>query len=229
MWRVECGAFHIPLFERKEDMLVLCSNGLSSPELIERILPAAKGCTTAALVVTADPVYKEQNYHVPRCRQTLEALGLEVTVFDLDIQPASELLSFDVVEFIGGNPFYLLDALRKQNARPILEVLAQQKLLIGWSAAAFVFGPSLKLVNQYSPEMNYLNLTDLNGLSLSDLEVLPHYSRFLAKFEAFEEICRRYENEHQLMVLRLNDGDGIMIEGNKTVICRGFQSEGSSL
>ena len=202
-------------------MLILCSNGLTSPELIERISPAVKDCTHAALVVTADSVYKEKNYHVPRCLQTLEALGLKVTIFDLDLHPAADLLSFDVVEFIGGNPFYLLDIIRRKNASEILKEIAAHKILIGWSAAAFVFGPSLDLVNLYSSETNYMNLTDLTGLSLSSMQVLPHYSRFLLKFEHFEETCSDYEREHHTTVFRLNDGDGIFVNAGNVEICRG--------
>lgn len=210
-------------------MLLLCSNGLSSPELIVQISPAAMGCIRAALVVTADPVYKERNYHVPRCCQALESLGLDVTIFDLDKQPASDLLHFDVVEFIGGNPFYLLDSIRRQNAAAVLKELASHKILIGWSAAAFVFGPSLELVNLYSPEMNYMNLTDLTGLSLSSTEVLPHYSRFLSKFQHFEETCAAYEREHAVTVVRLNDGDGLFVDNGIIETCRSSSEKGGIL
>lgn len=203
-------------------MLLLCSNGLSSLELIEQISPAVKGCVTAALIVTADPIYKENNYHVPRCRKELESLGLEVTILDLDIHPVNDLLLYDVVEFIGGNPFYLLDTLRKQNAAAILKEISSRKILIGWSASAFVFGPSLELVNLYSPEMNYMNLTDLTGLSLSSIEVLPHYSRFLSKFQNFEETCKAYEKEHSVTVFRLNDGDGIFVDNGIVELCPSY-------
>ena len=201
-------------------MLILCSNGLTGSGLIARVSAAAKDYRTAALVVTADPVYKEKNYHVPRCRTTLESLGLNVSVFDLDVQPAEQLLAYDVIEFIGGNPFYLLNAIRQHQVESVLRVLASEKILIGWSAAAFVFGPSLELVNQYSPELNDLGLTNLRGLSLADIEVLPHYSRFLSKFDHFEETCRSYEKEHQTTVLRLNDGEGVIFDKIKTEICR---------
>ena len=40
-------------------------------------------------------------------------------------------------------------------------------------AAAFALGPTLELVNRYSPEMNFLGLTDLHGLSLTEVQVLP--------------------------------------------------------
>ena len=124
------------------------------------------------------------------------------------------------MEFIGGNPFYLLDTLRKQNAAAILKEISSRKILIGWSASAFVFGPSLELVNLYSPEMNYMNLTDLTGLSLSSIEVLPHYSRFLSKFQNFEETCKAYEKEHSVTVFRLNDGDGIFVDNGIVELCR---------
>ena len=194
-------------------MLVLCSNGLSSKILLETISSKIVGCKTAALVVTADNEYKENNYHVPRCTSELETLNLSVDIFDLDMQPAELLLNYDVVEFIGGNPYYLLHAIRKKNAFEILKDISANKILIGWSAAAFVFGPTLDLVNCYSPEMNFMGLTDLRALSLTNIQVLPHYSKFLTRFEQFEEKCRAYEKQHNVNVIRINDGDGVFVDG----------------
>ena len=201
-------------------MLVLCSNGLSSDTLLARIRSRMVGCKTAALVVTADNAYKENNYHVPRCTAELESLNLQVDLFDLDKQPADLLLQYDVVEFIGGNPYYLLHTVRENNALEILRSIAQNKILIGWSAAAFVFSPTLALVDRYSPEMNFLGLTDLNALALTDIEVLPHYSKFLRRFDRFEETCAHYEEEHHTRVIRINDGEGVLIDGDKIDICR---------
>lgn len=200
-------------------MLVLCSNGLSSEILSTHIKNKIVDCKTAVLVVTADNEYKENNYHVPRCILELEALNLKVDVFDLDKQPADLLLNYDVVEFMGGNPYYLLNSIREHNAIEVLREIATNKILIGWSASAFVFGPTLELVNCYSPEMNFLGLTDLSGLSLTNIQVLPHYSRFLTMFERFEEKCCNYEKEHNVNVIRLNDGDGVLIDSD-IYICK---------
>lgn len=194
-------------------MLVLCSNGLSSNKIISYIRNKLSSCRTAALVVTADNEYKEHNYHVPRGIAELESLNLSVDIFDLDKQSADLLLGYDVVEFIGGNPYYLLHAIRQNDAAEILRDIAVNKVLIGWSAAAFVFGPTLELVNCYSPEMNFLGLTDLNGLSLTNVQVLPHYDKFLTRFDRFEEKCCIYEKEHDVTVIRINDGDGVFIDG----------------
>lgn len=201
-------------------MLVLCSNGLSSNKLLSFVKERVVDCKTAALVVTADNEYKEKNYHVQRCIKELESLNLMVDTFDLDKQSPELLLNYDVLEFIGGNPFYLLHAIRQSNATDILKDFAEKKILIGWSAAAFVFGPTLELVNGYSPEMNFVGLTDLNALALTKVEVLPHYNKFITRFEQFEEKCSAYEKEHNTIVIRLNDGDGVIVDGEEVIECR---------
>ncbi|MBR5288170.1 MAG: Type 1 glutamine amidotransferase-like domain-containing protein [Clostridia bacterium] len=201
-------------------MIVLCSDGLSSEKLRSYVRSRISVCKTAALVVTADSVYKEKNRHVSRCIAELKQLNLSVELFDLDKRPAQELLSFDVVEFIGGNPFYLLHAIRASQAEEALKQIAVNGVLIGWSAAAFVFGPTLELVNRYSPEMNLSGLCDLNGLGLTGIEVLPHYHKFLQRFDRFEERCAAYEAEYGVSVIRIDDGEGVMIEGDSVSICR---------
>lgn len=209
-------------------MLVLCSGGLTGAALRDGVRQRLSGQHRAALVVTADPEYREENYHVPRCVGELDAMGLSVDIFDLDRQPAEALLEYDVVEFIGGNPFYLMSVIRRERCADVLRRLANEKVLIGWSAADFVFGPTLKLVHMYSPEMNFPGLTDLSALRLTDWEVLPHYRRFLTRFEAFEARCRAYEAENHVTVIRLNDGEGIVIDGQECVICREGRSPGES-
>ena len=196
-------------------MLILCSNGLSSNKIIAALKERVKSLKTSALVVTADNEYKEKNYHVTRCIKELESLSLSVDIFDIDLQDPKLLLNYDVVEFIGGNPYYLLNSIRVNKAEEILKQIADEKVLIGWSAAAFVFSPSLELVNKYSPEMNFLNLKDLKGLGLTNIEVLPHYSKFHNKLDGFEEICSIYEKQKNINVIRLNDGEAILIDNNK--------------
>lgn len=200
-------------------MLVLCSNGLSSEKLLKCVGDKIQGCKNAALVVTADNEYKEKNYHIKRCENELKAIHLSVDLFDLDQQSPESLQQYDIVEFIGGNPFYLLKSIRDNNFESVLKEIATHKVLIGWSAAAFVFGPTLELINIYSPDLNFVRLTDLTGLALTDIEVLPHYSRYCSKIEKFEERCSQYESKYGKTVFRLNDGDGIVID-EEAIICK---------
>ena len=112
-------------------MLTLCSNGLSSKQLLSAITPFVRKGHTAAIVVTADNEYKHKNYHIPRNIEELQSLNLSTDLFDIDVSSAEQLLSYDVVEFIGGNPFYLLNSLRLHCSFDILKKIAQEKVLIG--------------------------------------------------------------------------------------------------
>lgn len=201
-------------------MIILCSNGLSSKAIMTKMKEYVAGLSTAVIVVTADNEYKEKNYHVPRCKDELAQLGLTSSIVDIDVESAEHLLNYDVIEFIGGNPFYLIDSIRKMQAEGILRTIAKEKILIGWSAAAFVFGPSLSLVNKYTPEMNIVGIKDLSGLQLTNTEVLPHYSKFISSFENFEEKCAAYEKEYHTNIIRLNDGDGLFINGKNQLLIR---------
>ena len=73
--------------------------------------------------------YKNRNYHVPRVIEELKYYGLSVDTFDLDIQDACKLIKYDVVEFIGGNPYYLLNSIRVHNASVVIKQLAEKKVL----------------------------------------------------------------------------------------------------
>ena len=200
-------------------MIFLCSDGFTSTSLTAAFGRYAPPHGKAALVVTADPEYKEQNRHVPRSQSELEGFGLSVEIVDIDKTDAAMLLSYDAVEFIGGNPFYLMHAIRRDDAEAVLQKLAQDKVLIGWSAAAMVFGSSLALAKEYTPEINFVGLTEMSGLCLSQTTILPHYSRFIRRYDRFEERCALYEQKSGRTVLRLNDGEGIIdFDGSITVI-----------
>ena len=201
-------------------MLILCSNGLSSNKIITTLQEKLQGLKKSVLVVTADNEYKERNYHVKRCIEELKSLNLCVDIFDIDYQDVNLLSKYDVIEFIGGNPFYLLNSIKERKTEEVIKQLAKEKVLIGWSAAAFVFSPSLNLINIYSPELNFLDLKDLNGLALTNIEVLPHYSNFIKRFEKFEELCSNYEKEKNINVIRLNDGEAIIINDNEIEVIK---------
>ena len=149
-------------------MIALLSNGITSEALKNALSKYIAPLSSAAVVVTADNEYKERNYHVPRVVDELKEYGLSVDTFDLDIQDATELLKYDVVEFIGGNPYYLLNSIRVHNVSDIIKQLAEKKVLFGWSAGAMVFTPSIEIVDKLTPEMNIVNLDNLKGLSLTN-------------------------------------------------------------
>lgn len=202
-------------------MIALLSNGITSEALRNALSKYILSLSSAAIVVTADNKYKEQNYHIPRVIKELQDYGLTVDTFDLDKQDATDLLKYDVVEFIGGNPYYLLNSIRIHNASAVIKQLAEKKVLFGWSAGAMVFTPSIEIVDRLTPEMNIVNLDNLKCLSLTNTQIIPHYNKFLKRFDNLEAICKVYEQEHNCTIVKLNDGDGIIIENGIETIIRG--------
>ena len=175
----------------------------------------------AALIVTADNEFKEKNYHVERLTNELQKLGLSVDCFDFDVQSPTELMSYDVVEMIGGNPYYLLDSIRKNGFVEALECFSENKFIIGCSAGSLVLTPTLELINIYSPEMNIVDLKDLSACGFTDIQMLPHYNKFAKRYVDFEEKCLQYERANNCEVIRLNDGEGIIVEDvNRKIIIK---------
>ena len=203
-------------------MIALLSNGITSEALRNALREYIAPLSSAAVVVTADNEYKERNYHVSRVVDALEEYGLSVDTFDLDTQDASELLKYDVVEFIGGNPYYLLNSIYVHNASAVIKQLAEERVLLGWSAGAMVFTPSIEIVDKLTPEINIVPLDDLEGLCLTNTHLIPHYNKFLKRFDKLEDICKAYEQDHNCSVVRLNDGDGIIIDNGIETLIKGY-------
>ena len=202
-------------------MIALLSNGITSEALKNALSKYIAPLSSAAIVVTADNEYKERNYHVPRVINELKEFGLRVDTFDLDMQNATELLKYDVVEFIGGNPYYLLNSIRVHNASAVIKQLAEKKVLLGWSAGAMVFTPSIEIVDKLTPEINIVKLDNLDSLSLTNTHIIPHYNKFLKRFDKLEDICQAYEQDHNCSIVRLVDGDGIIIENGIETLIKG--------
>lgn len=194
-------------------MIILTSNGLSSPVLIDIVKQDVqeKNYKKAYIIVTADHEYKQHNWHVERLRNELKSCNLTVELFDFDQDKPAVLNDADVIEINGGNPFYLLDRLKKNDMMQYFyDFAAQGKLLIGMSAGSFVLQKNIELVSIYSKDMNFLSVSDLTGMNLVSFEILPHYSRFINRFEQFEEKCKAYEAENNVSVIRLNDGEAVV-------------------
>ena len=203
-------------------MIALLSDGITSEALKNALSKYILPLSSAAVVVTADNEYKGRNYHVPRVVDALEEYGLSVDTFDLDTQDASELLKYDVVEFIGGNPYYLLNSIYVHNASAVIKQLAEERVLLGWSAGAMVFTPSIEIVDKLTPEINIVPLDDLEGLCLTNTHLIPHYNKFLKRFDKLEDLCKAYEQDHNCSVVRLNDGDGIIIDNGIETLIKGY-------
>ena len=90
-------------------------------------------------------------------------------------------------------------------------VLNEQGLSLIHISGAMVLGPTIALIDQFEPGMNSPELTDLTGIHLTNVQILPHYRQFLSRYEQLENRCQYYEKTFDCTVQRLNDGEGLMI------------------
>ncbi|WP_343208739.1 Type 1 glutamine amidotransferase-like domain-containing protein [Anaerolentibacter hominis] len=202
-------------------MLLLTSDGLSSPELKEEACKFLSGAGSAVMITTAAAARKEKDWSVPRLTEELYSLGLSVTYMDIELEDPSCLNQYDVIELIGGNPYFLLHQLRRKNLKPVFHTLEKTKLIIGVSAGSLVLQEQFDLIGEYTPGLNRLTgLSDTAGMGLTDLEILPHYHRFLSRFDHFEERARDYEQRRHKYVVRLSDGDGIVLHQGSVRLIR---------
>lgn len=150
-------------------------------------------------------------------RTMLENHGLELV--DLPIAKTSLteidliLESVDAVYVAGGETFDLLHVLRSTGAIDILERHVRAGLpYIGCSAGSVIAGPTIEPVSLLDDPDIAPSLTDLTGLGLTDLVVIPHAAGNLPPYpiEIFAETVRTYGEDHRLMLLR--DGEALLID-----------------
>lgn len=198
--------------------IILTSNGLSNEKVVDIFKQLSdSGLKKAAIVVTADPVYREKDWNAVNIKEKFDEIGFYTVFFDIEFNPPDQLLEFDVVFFIGGNPFYLLNQMRKTHTEIILrKLLLRRKVISGSSAGCIVLGQTIALINEFDPQMNTeVGLTDLSGLGLTSMNLCPHYSRYKDRYENFEQRIRQVEHNENLTITRINDGDAIIVDGDE--------------
>lgn len=198
------------------EMLILTSNGLSSSALqheAKKLLQ--QPCRSLALVPTASNFQPEKEHNIGRHTEIFKQLGLSVDVIDIAKENPAALTNYDVVFLMGGNPFYLLDIMRKTTCDVILSRFAENKTIIGASAGSLVLGPSIELIHQLHPELNAsINITDFTGLCLTDLIVYPHTARYISMIDGFLNKIKDYEHRSNYNITCINDGQAVFIKND---------------
>ena len=200
--------------------VILTSNGLTSRAVTDAFTQLYTfGYAKAAIIVTADPEYREKNWRAVSTKEEFEKIGFQSTFFDIEFASPHALTEFDVIHFNSGNPFYLIHQIRRTHTERVLhQLLAGGKVISGASGGSIVLGQTIVLINEFDPQMNAaVGLSDWRGVGLTPINVCPHYSKYLTRYDHFEERIRRVEKTHHIQVTRINDGDAILSDGPKTI------------
>jgi peptidase E len=200
-------------------MIILTSDGLSSDALLFEtelyIRPQAK-----VIFITTASGIGSRDHSLLTVKKELARLG--AISFKSDSLSRRKkldfLLEYDVIELLGGNPFWLLKRLQELNFSHILEkILKKDILLIGYSAGSIVLQNNLRLIARLKEDEGDMNadihLRDINGYKLIDASIVPHWQYLSKNYPHYRRIVSYYERKENEPVIRLNDGEGIFVKG----------------
>ena len=158
---------------------------------------------------------KDKEQWLEETKNKLAAFGLECEFFWLGQDENEKLAEFDVVYICGGNVFYLMQVIKQCYAEEILRKVAQEKVVVGVSAGSLIMQKDLELIRDLIPRMNKrVKLKDLTALDITNnIEHLPHITRYIGIIDAFEKRVKTYERKVGHKVICLEDGQGIIIDG----------------
>lgn len=192
--------------------VILTSNGLTSEKVCKEFASIYEsGVKNVGIVVTADNIYKEESWLAIKAKESFMRLGFKTEFIDIDYY-SGDLERYDLLYFIGGNPFYLKNALSLNKSK--IDIVRycnnSDKVISGASAGAIVLGTTLELIKEFDSQLNdEVGLKDLTGLKLCQINICPHYSKFINRYDNFEERIRNVEARIGSSIIRLNDGEAI--------------------
>jgi len=191
-----------------DQRLLLLSLGLGA--VIDFLPPPA----ILGFVPTAGTPY-EDPYFVREDRSRLERLGYGLVELDLSAAtPKSlkaELARCDGLFVAGGNTFFLLQEIQRQELGDVLTAAIGNGLpYIGASAGAVIVGPTTEPVQALDDVSAAPELRDWSGLGLVTFVVLPHFGK--EKYlPLYEQIEAEYGDRLDLRPLR--DDQAFLVQG----------------
>ena len=197
-------------------MIFLTSDGLTSEALKSEFEKAIAGKDRRCLVVpTAMEKDKDKDLWLEETKIKLEAFGLECEYFYFGTDDNDRLTEYDIIYICGGNVFYLMQMIKQCSSEKHIEKAAKAAIIVGVSAGSLIMQENLELIRDLIPRMNKrVKLKDLTALNLTcGIEHLPHKSRYTEMIDAFEKRVKTYEKKSGHKVLCLEDGQGILIDG----------------
>ena len=198
-------------------MIFLTSNGLTSEKLKEEFISAienkGKKC---AVIPTAMEKDKDHHQWLEETKNILSEYGLDCDFFYFGQDENEKLYSYDIVYICGGNVFYLMHMIKQCCAEDVLRNIAMEKVVVGVSAGSLIMQKDLELIRDLIPRMNKrVKLKDLTALDITNnIEHLPHNTRYIGIIDAFEKRVKTYERKVGHKVICLEDGQGIIIDGD---------------
>ena len=127
---------------------------------------------------------------------------------------SKKLESVDIIFVAGGNVFYLLQEMKKNNIDILINAFVKGWKTYIWSSAwSIVAGPDIWLFRNIDSLQDAPELSSYKWINLTDYVVIPHCDndKFKNKInKAVEENIN-----HRFQIIKLNDNQSVFIEWDK--------------
>lgn len=140
----------------------------------------------------------------------LEVGAKQADIIDVDDSNLDLILNYDVIYIIGGNTTPLIELNQNKKLKEIILKFLEDGIIIGESAGSIFLQKDAKyyydIKKGIKPKYD-VELDTYECLGLIDIFIYPHYQK--ANDEMRNKI-NEYEKEHNIEIIRLNDGDIVM-------------------
>lgn len=145
---------------------------------LELLIPKEKRTPQNLYITTALSLYSEPVW--PEVKEKLNTSGFpstQICISNIDfVSLTQKMEQTDIIYFTGGNTFYLLQEIYKQNFDQLLKKwFTKGKIIVAESAGAVVMGPNIEPVKFLDDVDRAPDLKSMRGLSLINFLPLVHY------------------------------------------------------
>ncbi|MBE5821893.1 MAG: hypothetical protein E7311_04835 [Clostridiales bacterium] len=145
-------------------------------------------------------------------KQNFISVGAKkVDVLDLNNSNIDELLNYNIIYALGGNITHLIELVHKTKFKDILVDFLKKGIYIGESAGSMILCDDLKWAYELKrgTKKKYDVILDTyKGLNITEYRIFPHFNK--ASDEMKEKI-KNFEENNNIQITRLNDGEIIKI------------------
>ena len=199
--------------------LILSSDGLSGRKLKEAFLKMlTKRPKDISVLIIAGILKKRHLKYISKVKRQLVSMGISsIKIADISKNiHAKNFSSFDIIFFMGGNTFYLLNRTRKTGFVPFIKKhIKQGKIYLGVSAGSIIVHKTIEIAGWgVSADPNLIGLQDLRGIGVTNIAIFPHYKRKNKKE------LNSFKRNSSYTIKEIRDGEAVLIEANKIKIIR---------
>lgn len=136
----------------------------------------------------------------------------QVDIIDISDANLSQILDYDIIYVLGGDPFYLIELNKNPKFKETIVKLLKTGIYIGESAGSMILCDDLEwayIVKKGTKPKYDIKLKTYKGLGLTKYKIFPHWNKVS---DSVKTKTINFEKDKLIEITKLNDGDIIKIK-----------------